>query len=577
MNGVGTSIAGMAPPLNEAAAFQLIDEADHHVAVQPHGIGQLLLGLAVAFRQLGQNAELFGVQAQRLEAFGETLGCMRPELGQQKTGVVSEIHSRTIGVFVHTPYSTHQILSSIVTVMSESFLGNGAATRHRSPWVLVAGLGSAVFMAALDASIVTVALPHIENELHTTTSTAEWVVLGYVLPLIALGIPVGRWLDQVGKRLPMAASAGAFAAASVGAGLAPGIGWLIAARCVQGAFGSVLFALAAPLVTTTVPATARGRAMSVIATLGALGGVAGPPLGGLLVDTLGWPWIFYVNVPVCLMVSAIALTRVPSGNPLRLPDRHWVVETALLGGSAAVIMLALSHAAEAGLQWLSLAAVAVPLLWAWKRSETSRPVLELLTIPGIGASYTAVTATSASLLLVQFLVPYYLKQELNATAQTVGLTLLAATLAIGFLGPVGGVLADRWGTRRVAVTGTSLLTLGLALLAPLDPGWETPDLAWRLLLVGSGIGLFNAPNMTMVMSNAPASLLGTATGSINTARQLGIGLGPALATLIWATFGHTPAGMRAAVAAAAVASALVTVAMLRSRAAETDPAAPPQQ
>ncbi|WP_170181523.1 MFS transporter [Haloactinospora alba] len=447
--------------------------------------------------------------------------------------------------------------------MSESFLVGGASTKHHSPWVLVAGVGSAVFMAALDASIVTVALPHIEDELHTTTSTAEWVVLGYVLPLIALGIPVGRWLDRVGKRLPMTASGVAFAAASVGAGLAPGIGWLIAARCVQGAFGSVLFALAAPLVTTTVPATVRGRAMSVIATLGALGGVAGPPLGGLLVDTLGWPWIFYVNVPVCLMVSAIALTRVP----LRSPDRHWVVETALLGGSAAVIMLALSRAAEVGPQWLSLAAVAVPLLWVWKRSETSRPVLDLLAIPGIGASYTAVTATSASLLLVQFLVPYYLRQELNATAQTVGLTLLAATLAMGLLGPVGGVLADRWGTRRVAVTGTSLLTLGPALLAPLDPEWETPDLAWRLLLVGSGIGLFNAP----------ASLLGTATGSINTARQLGIGLGPALATLIWATFGHTPAGMRATIAAAAVASALVTFAMLRSRAAETDAAAPPQQ
>src|SRR5690606_17430551 len=175
-----------------------------------------------------------------------------------------------------------------------------AAGKNR--WALVAGAGIAVFMAQLDATVVQVALPTIEADFGTATSLSQWVVLAYVLPLIALSLPSGRWLDGVGARAALTFAVTGFAVSSIAVGLAPGMGWLIAARVVPGGFGAVLFALVPVLATTAVRPEARGRAMGVVMTLGPLGGVSGPLLGGLLVDTLGWPAIFYLNVPVGLLV-----------------------------------------------------------------------------------------------------------------------------------------------------------------------------------------------------------------------------------------------------------------------------------
>src|SRR5712691_2855867 len=161
-------------------------------------------------------------------------------------------------------------------------------TTERNRWWLVAAAGLTVFMAVLDMSVVNVALPVIETSFHIRTSVSEWVVLGYLLPLIALALPSGRWLDQVSPRSAHVFSVGGFAMASVAVGLAPNIEWLIGARILQGTFGAVLFALNAVLATIAVRPEARGRAMGIVTTVGPLGGIAGPAIGGLLVDTVGW-------------------------------------------------------------------------------------------------------------------------------------------------------------------------------------------------------------------------------------------------------------------------------------------------
>jgi MFS family permease len=142
-------------------------------------------------------------------------------------------------------------------VVMKAALSSGSAGRPapgeavgRNRWWLVAGMGLAVFMAMLDLSVVNVALPAIEQDFGTWASITEWIVLGYLLPLIALTLPSGRWLDRAGKRAALAFSVSGFAAASVAAGLAPGIGWLIGARVAQGTFGAVLFALVPALATT---------------------------------------------------------------------------------------------------------------------------------------------------------------------------------------------------------------------------------------------------------------------------------------------------------------------------------------
>jgi EmrB/QacA subfamily drug resistance transporter len=441
--------------------------------------------------------------------------------------------------------------------------------QERDRWWLVAGLGLAVFMAMLDMSIVNVALPVIQREFATRASVTEWVVLGYMLPLVALTLPSGRWLDRIGKRAALVLSVAGFAVASVTAGLAPGIEWLICARVVQGAFGAILFALTPALATTAVSPHARGRAMGVVATVGPLGAIAGPVIGGFLVETLGWPWIFFVNVPVSIAVIAIGLVHIPADGPLRLPDRAWAVETALLGSATVSVLLGLSLAAGRGLGWLLLALWALPALAIWRRMDSSRVVRELVRAPGLTAPHLALLLTAVAAGVVVFLTPFYLQQVLKVSASVTGLTLLGFPVAMAVLGPIGGVLTDRWGGRRTAIAGTAVLTGGLLLLVPLGGAWTPVQLAWRLGVLGAGSGLFNAAIVTLAMSISPRNLLGTTGASTSLARQLGFALGPALATVVWAVSSYTPVGMRAAFGLAAMLSAFGAVALLRNRPAIT--------
>ena len=229
-------------------------------------------------------------------------------------------------------------------------LGSAAARPdlRRNQWWLVIAAGLAVFMASVDMSIVNVALPAIERDFGIPTSMTEWIVLAYLLPLAGLALPSGRWLDTVGRRPALMVSLTGFALASVAAGIAPGMAWLIGARLVQGTFGALLFSLVPALATTAVRPQARGRAMGLITTLGPLGLISGPGLGGVVVDVLGWRWIFFVNVPVCLVVVVVALRMLPPGPPLRRPDRMWFTESLLLGATVASLLLALSFSASEG-------------------------------------------------------------------------------------------------------------------------------------------------------------------------------------------------------------------------------------
>lgn len=428
----------------------------------------------------------------------------------------------------------------------------------RNRWWLVAATGLAVFMAVLDMTIVNVALPVIEQDFGTTTSVTEWVVLGYAIPMVALALPSGRWLDQVGRRPALVLATGGFGLASVAAGLAPSIEWLNGARVVQGAFGAVLFALVPAIAASAVRPEFRGRAMGVIGTLGPLGGLSGPTIGGVLVDRLGWSWIFYVNVPVVLVVIAIGYAQLTPDRRLRLPDRTWLGESALLGSAVAVVMLGLSLGAHQ-FGWLALTLLAVPLMLGWRRLPASRAVRELLRSPGVAAPHLALLLFAVWVSGLQFIAPFYLLRVLEVPAAVAGLTFAALPLAQGLTGLLGGVLADRFGALRIALVGAVTSTVGVALVVPLGTGWTASELAWRLVVVGAGGGLFNSANLALAMSNAPASMLGTAGASTSTVRQLGFGLGPALATIVWAVGGYTVGGMRAAVGLVALVSLLAVV------------------
>lgn len=423
-------------------------------------------------------------------------------------------------------------------------------------WVLVAVAGALSFVAMLDMNIVNVALADIAEGLHVSAATAQWAALGYQLPVAALLLPVGRWLDGAGTRPALLAATVGFALSSALAALSPWAAWLIAARIGQGACGAVLFVLMPVLVVRAVRPALRARAMSVPATLGPLGAVTGPAVGGLLLDHLGWRWVFLVKIPFCLLALIVAWRAMPEDGRMRVPDRRALADASAVAGGLAALLLALTLGSGEP-PWFLLAVAAVPPLWWWLRGPGGRPVTGVLRAAGLFRAHGSVLTLAAGFAAMHYVVALHLRRDDGISATATGLTVLAFPLGMALAGPLGGRLADRYGLRRVAVTGASLTAAGLLLLIPLGDAWSPPEVAWRLALAGVGMGLNGGPTQALVMGAAPAERTATVGSTVQVARGLGFTLGPALATAAWALAGPGPGdGARAGLALAAVAACL---------------------
>lgn len=441
-----------------------------------------------------------------------------------------------------------------------------AETTRQNRWWVVIAAGLSLFMVQLDALTVSTALPTIEERLHTTPGIAQWVMLGLTVPAIALLFPAGRWLHRVGQRPALLVTVAGFVGVGALAALSPNIGWLIAARIVQGGFGAVLFVLMPLLVTAAVAAPMRGRAMGIMFTLGPLGGVVGPGLGGTLVDHVGWQAIFLINVPVAVTVLAIAVVAMPRTVPLARPDRGMLAESSALLAATAVILVALTLAAEQHPAWLVLIAVAAPVVLNWLRQPSGRAVRALWRVPDVRAPLIALWAQTTGQIVLMFMIPFYLRDELDAGSAATGLIMVVLAAGMMTASPIAGWLTDTWGARRTAALGMAVLTTGFATAIRLDPGWSTIDVAWRMGIVGIGIGLFAGAQTAMAMAAAPAELSESASAAISLARQIGIGTGPALATMVWALSGYDLTGMRLAIVLVTMCGLTGFLALARPRA-----------
>ncbi|WP_219413566.1 MFS transporter [Pseudonocardia nigra] len=415
-----------------------------------------------------------------------------------------------------------------------------APVAGRSRWGAVTVVALGIVLTALDMTIVAVALPTIGADLGAPPSTAQWVLLGYSLPLVALSLPAGRWLDRAGPLPAFRLAVGGFGVASALLTVAPTIEVLVTARVLQGAFGALVSVVGLPLVADAVRPEHRARAMSLVLTLIPLSGVAGPALGGVLTDVAGWRTIFLVNLPVVAVALALSGRTIPARRPGRAglprPDRAAVVDAVLLGVGVTALVLALDllgagPRAAGGAALLACAAAAA--IGAWARRPGTRPVLALLRLPRIALGLVALLATVAGVGAVNFLVPYVLAAAVDAT--TIGLVLLVLSAAMALTSPPAGLLADRYGTAPVVLAGTIAVLAGAGWLLAVPA--EPLALAGPLVLVGIGNGLIAGPNATRILDATPAAQMGAGSGLQSLVRTFGFTLGPALAALVWTTGG----------------------------------------
>lgn len=444
-------------------------------------------------------------------------------------------------------------------------------------WWTVVAAGVAVFVAGLDMSITNVALPTLARKFDVGPSGVAWVVLAYNLPLVALLLPLGRWVDAQDKRRAFLVAVVGFAVASAICGLAPSLPWLLGARLLQGAFGALIGVLVPVLAMGAVDPTQRGRAMGIVGTLGPLGSVSGPAMGGLLLAGFGWRSIFFAVIPASLLAALVGGRAISAEGVFSLPRRDWVMEAALLLVATAALFLALGQNPPGGTVGpvrLALLGVALVGVILWRQLRVAKAVLMLVSTRDFGAAAVGFVLLATVGGALYYLPPFFLQDVLHLPPQEIGLTLLVWPLAMSAVGPLGGYLADRWGTRPASLLGAVWIAGSLILLLPLSTQWSSVEVAWRLGLIGIGAGLFTGPIQTALMSAAPAHLMGTAGAFSGLARSLGFALGPALASAVWAYAGSGVGGMRASLYTMLTVAALAVVAAWMGR-SEPDPPAQP--
>jgi len=414
--------------------------------------------------------------------------------------------------------------------------------RTRSPWAVLAVLCLGLFMILLDGTIVNIALPHIMTAFRTGLSDVEWVMNVYVLAFAVTLVTLGRFGDLYGRRRLFLGGMVLFTVASLACGLAPGVYWLVAFRAVQGLGGAAMMPSTLSIVADVFPAARRGAAMGVWGAVSGLATAIGPSLGGLIVDSASWRWIFLINLPVGVVGVLLTLRIVPeSKNPTAVESLD-LPGVGLVSASLFCLTFALVEGQRLG--WTSaailglFAAAVLGLLLFYLRERAIRqPLIDFSLFRNVNFFAGNVTGLmlSASMMGVFFTIPIFLQSVLGFSAIKAGLVMSPMSVAVMIAAPVAGVLSDRLGSRWIVATGMFLLAFGIAWMAGLtplqdqvSPATTSASLLLPFIVAGAGIGLGVAPVTAAVMATAPRDRVGNASGVLSTMRQVGSLMGIAI-------------------------------------------------
>ncbi|MCO1654808.1 MFS transporter [Pseudonocardia humida] len=421
-------------------------------------------------------------------------------------------------------------------------------TTERTRWAPIVALGLAMFVVTAEMTVTAVTLPGMAADLGISPATTAWVLLGYALPMAAVAIPAGRWADGASARAALVAAMVGVGVASVLTAVAPAFWVVVVGRLLQGLAASLVIAVYMPIVMVSVRPEQRGRAIGFIITIMTVGGVIGAPLGGFVAGALDWRGVFLMKLPLLVAVAWVALRTLPrDGRGLPRPGPGLLGEAALLGGAVCALMLAVDFVDDAPLVAGALVVVGAVTAWGWTRLPGSAPVVAMIRGRVFGPVLVALLAASFTIGLVAFLLPFYVSDVLRGSPEVTGTVLLFFAGAVAPVSPLAGALSDRFGTRVVAVIGSTVTLVGLALMLTVDADAGPVGLAWRLAVLGIGAGLFNPAINAATLAAAPTGMEGTAGGIAMTARTLATTVAPGVVALCWALAGGGLAGFRSGV------------------------------
>jgi EmrB/QacA subfamily drug resistance transporter len=407
-------------------------------------------------------------------------------------------------------------------------------TDDNRKWWTLGAMCFALFMVMLDNTVVNVALPSIQRDLHAQLSALEWVINGYTLTFAVLIATGGRLGDIFGRRLMFLAGVVIFAITSATAGLAQDPAMLIGSRAIQGIGAALMMPATLSIITHAFPATERGKAIGTWAGVSALALSIGPVIGGFLTEYVSWRAIFFINLPVAVgavIATIFAVTESRDDSVDRRVDYPGVVA---LTGSLTAIVLALIEGNSWG--WGSTQILALLIggavgLAAFVAIElrVSAPMVEFglfRTRQFIGSNLIAFIITFA-MMGTFFFMALYMQDILGFSALEAGVRFLPTTVVIAVIAPISGRLADRLGPATPMSAGLAVLAVSMFMFAGIDTATTYAGLLIPFILMGIGIALVMSPMSTAAMNAVSVQKSGVASGVLQMSRMIGASVGVA--------------------------------------------------
>ncbi|SEP51907.1 DHA2 family efflux MFS transporter permease subunit [Amycolatopsis saalfeldensis] len=411
--------------------------------------------------------------------------------------------------------------------------------RQANPWAALSALCLGFFMILLDTTIVSIAIPAMLRELNAGLNAVVWVISVYLLTYAVPMLFTSRLGDRFGPKRVFLAGLVVFTGASLWCAMSGNVEMLITARAVQGLGAALMTPQTLAFITHLFPPAKRGPAMGMWGGVAGLATIAGPLLGGVLVDHLGWEWIFYVNVPIGVIAIVLVLMLVPDWQP-KHSHSFDVLGILLSAAGLFLVVFGVQNGQQydwgtvfGGITVFEIIGAGVVLLVAfvwWQRFNRKEPLVPLNVFANRNFSAGTLTATTVGFTMTGMFLPLiiYIQTVLGLTPTLAGALTAPMSLVSGILAPFVGRASDRVNGKYLVMAGLSLLALGIGIIAlQARPDTSPWALIPALLVCGLGIGCIFSPMSNLTMSAVEPRLAGTASGIFNTARQVGGVLGSA--------------------------------------------------
>jgi EmrB/QacA subfamily drug resistance transporter len=410
-------------------------------------------------------------------------------------------------------------------------------------WYAVATVCIGAFMAALDASIINVALPNLQHQFHARMNEIEWVSLAYLLSLASTILIFGRLADMKGRRWLYIMGFVLFSLSSLLCGLAPTLWILIITRVFQGAGAALLQANSVSIITFATPKEDLGKAIGIQASAQGIGLSLGPVVGGALLSFVSWKWLFLINLPVGVIGTILGIIFLPKDKVKKIDSKFDFLGASFLIPALITIIYILNMGLKLGYKSpiiISCYAIAILSSFLFFRIEkkSKDPLVNLTLFKSFQFSMGNLTSVMSFMVMyaILLLTPYYLDQVKHLPIWQASFLITVIPIGMTISTPLSGVITDHRGPAIPALLGLLMATLGSFSLAFIDLTGTYILTCIGLFLIGAGIGMFTPPNNSHIMGSVPKNVLGITGGILNMSRTLGMSLGVTLGGLTYQFF-----------------------------------------